>query len=389
MTPKVRLRERPIRVALLHNIISPHVIPLFALLSKDPLLELKVYFFAKSEANRRWDSSDILPFRHEILPRLSIRFGRSDIFTYHINYTIVNKLIKDGFDVLLAAGWDSLASQAGFFLARMLRRPYIQWSGSTAYEKSWRRTITLPLVKAMVRGSAACVAYGTRARDYLISLGASPDRVHIAYNTVDVGWFGEQADRIRAQRDEIRRQLGLGPGPVILFVGQLIERKGVRDLVEAYSQVERKRPEAQLLLVGYGPLESELRAYLSTRYPGRARVTGHVPIPDLPRYYVVSDCFVLPSHEEVWGLVLNEAAASGLPLVTTEPVGAGPDLINPGINGFIVPASSPAAIADAVLAALDDSEQMGRASRSIVRKATYQQNVDAIRSAISSTLPGA
>jgi glycosyltransferase involved in cell wall biosynthesis len=367
-----------VRLALLHNIISPHVVPLFQLLSRDPDVDLTVYFFSETDVNRRWETTIGDRFRYRVLPHLALRTGRTDLYTYFINPTVVSALLRDGFDALISVGWDSFAALAAFCLCKLKGRPYILWSGSTAYEPSWRRTLTLPLVRTIVRGSDGYVAYGSRARDYLVSLGANREKIAIAYNTVDVAWYQSQAEALRPHRENIRREIGLGLGPAILYVGRLVEGKGVRDLIEAFRQVRRARPDTQLLLVGYGPLEEELRGLISDTHLEGVVMPGHVPIPQLPRFYVAADCFVLPSHAEIWGLVLNEAAAFGLPLITTDRVGGGPDLIEPGVNGFIVPVGSPGALAEAMVQALDRGGMLGRESLRVIRRATYAQNVAAV-----------
>lgn len=371
--------QPPLRVALLHNIISPHVLPLFERLGKEPGIKLKVYFLAESDQNRRWATDIGQSFDYTILPNYAIRFGRKDLYTYFVNPTVIPTLVHDGFDVLVAAGWDSFASQVMFFCSRILRKPYVQWSGSTANEPSWRRTVTLPLVKMMARGAAGCIAYGTRARQYLEDLGANPQRIAVAYNTVDVDWYQSQADALRPNRAQIRADLGLLPdGQTVLYVGQLIERKGILDLLASHKVLTKERPRVELLVVGYGPLETAVRELVERERILNVHFAGHVAIADLPRYYVASDCFVLPSHEEVWGLVLNEAAACGLPLVTTSAVGGSADLVRPGVNGFVVSAGAPQELAIAISEALDRSSEFGPESRRMIDGFTYAQNVAAI-----------
>ncbi len=378
-----------VRVALLHNIISPHVVPLFQKLSDQPGIKLKVYFLSESDRNRRWATGIGQSFDYEILPNWAIRTGRRDMHTFFVNPTIVQCLLRDGFDLVISAGWDSFAAFATFVLCRGVQKPFVLWSGSTVNEPSWRRTLTSVPVKLVVRGSARWVVYGSRAREYLVQLGADADRVHIAYNTVDVGWFSARSDELRPHRSELRGELGLAAGPVVLYVGQLIARKGAADLLAAHRLLTRRCPTAQLVLVGYGRLEAELRAHVADIGLPGVHFAGHVRLADLPRYYTAADVFVLPSHEEVWGLVLNEAAACGLPLVTTESTGAAPDLVMPGLNGQIVPAADPERLADALLEVLNRSQDMGRASRAIIAGRTYAQNVEAILAAIRATQPRA
>ena len=377
----------PTRVALLHNIVSPHVVPLFERLAREPDVDLKVYFLADTDRNRRWDTRVSDAFEHEILPHWAIRVGRRDLHTFFVNPTIVKALRRDGFDVVISVGWDSFASIGSFALCKALRKPFILWSGSTIHEPSWRRTLTLPLVRQMVRGSAAWIAYGSRAKDYLVRLGANVDRVWIAYNTVDVDWFKAQADELRLRRADIRAGLGIAAGPTVLYVGQLIERKGVLDLLAAHECLVRKMPDAQLVVVGYGMLEAEMRVRVAQRRIPGVQLAGHVPVSQLPRYYVAADCLALPSHEEVWGLVLNEAAACGLALVTTDAVGAGADLVESGVNGRVIPPGNPSRLCDALLDALENAAIMGKASQSIVERATFQQNVGAIVAAIRACVP--
>jgi glycosyltransferase involved in cell wall biosynthesis len=246
--------------------------------------------------------------------------------------------------------------------------------------------VSLPLVRTLVRGSSSWIAYGTRARDYLVQLGAAPERVFIAYNTVDVDWFRARADELRNRRSELRRELGLADRPVVLYVGQLIARKGVRDLLIAFETLAPRCDGMQLVLVGYGPLEHELRERVLRGQLERVHFAGHVPIPDLPRYYAAADVLVLPSHEEVWGLVLNEAAASGLPLVATNVVGASPDLIEPGVNGFSVPPGRPDCLAHAIGRVFERTKEMGNASRQMILSRNYMQNVEAIVQAVEAAV---
>src|ERR1700730_14323471 len=141
-----------IRVALLHNIISPHVVPLFERLAEQPGVALKVYFLAETDRNRRWETAIGRTFDYEVLTNWAVRFGGEDLFTFFINPNVVGVLLRDGFDVLISVGWDSLAAMVAFGLCRLQRKPFILWSGSTINEPSWRRTLSLPLVKQIVRG---------------------------------------------------------------------------------------------------------------------------------------------------------------------------------------------------------------------------------------------
>ena len=104
----------------------------------------------------------------------------------------------------------------------------------------------------------------------------------------------------------------------------------------------------------------------------------------LPRLYAMADVFVLPSADEPWGLVINEAMGSGLPIVASERVGAAADLIRPGYNGFRFPPGDRAALAQALRLALQDGakERMGQGSLEIIRGWGFEEDIVAVRQAL-------
>jgi len=113
----------------------------------------------------------------------------------------------------------------------------------------------------------------------------------------------------------------------------------------------------RLLIAGSGPQEAELRSQTN----GRVQLLGQLASEELPQLYASADCFVLPSRSEPWGMVLNEAAASGLPLVASEAAGGGYDLIEDGVNGYRVPVDDAPALAGALTKVAVDPEWRLRA----------------------------
>lgn len=174
-----------------------------------------------------------------------------------------------------------------------------------------------------------------RARCVVVPLGIPLDR----FANVDaqaVAWVRSEA----------------GAPPLLLFVGVFRYYKGLSYLLEAMQWVP-----ATLLLVGGGPLETELRAQGERLgLADRVRFAGRVSDKDLPAYYHAADLFVLPSCErsEAYGLSQLEAMAAGLPVVGTE-LGTGTTFVNRhGETGLVVPPKDPRALADAINALLGD-----------------------------------
>jgi glycosyltransferase involved in cell wall biosynthesis len=214
------------------------------------------------------------------------------------------------------------------------------------------------------------VAYGTQAKEYLISLGAKEEAIFFMWNTVDVEFFDEQSSALSCgELQEIKKQHRFKAEKIILYVGQLIKRKGLHYLIDAFARLKQEDNTIGLAIVGYGPQEEELRQYCLDHNIQDVYFSGYTDPFDLPQIYATADLFVLPSTEEVWGLVLNEAMACGLPVISTNVTGASIDLIQNGVNGYIVEAGNTAQLYEAMQKIMSDPERrqiMGEKSREII-----------------------
>jgi glycosyltransferase involved in cell wall biosynthesis len=157
--------------------------------------------------------------------------------------------------------------------------------------------------------------------------------------------------------------------PILLFVGRLRYYKGLETFIEAVAQV----PNAAALIAGDGPLRAALESKArALRLDDRVHFAGEVSDEALPAYFQAADCFVLPSNAraEAFGLVLLEAMAAGLPLISTE-LGTGTSFVNlHEQTGFVVPPDDPPALAMAINALLNDAalrRQFGQAAQTRVR----------------------
>lgn len=208
---------------------------------------------------------------------------------------------------------------------------------------------------------------------------------------VQVGRFSPQVDGAG-----VRHRYGLGDGPVVISVGRLVRRKGHDVLLRAWPRVLHSHPDARLLVVGDGPLRGELAEHAARRLAGSVVVTGPVPDNELPAHYAAADAFVLPCRDarrglqtEGLGLTTLEASASGLPVVVGVS-GGSPASVQPGTTGLLVDARHPGALADAVLALLDDptaAQQMGAAGRQwALRRWTWGRSADRLAAVLRDDL---
>ena len=181
---------------------------------------------------------------------------------------------------------------------------------------------------------------------------------------------GVNAQRFSPGPSDVRRQLGLRrESPVIGFVGRLTRDKGIPELIEAFASILKAEPEARLLLVGwFDDCEDALSPALRLRMEGHPRIhlTGYVV--DTAPYYRAMDLLVLPTWREGFPNVVLEAAATGIPVVTTECTGSR-DSVVPEVTGLLIPPGYPEAITESVLKLLHDParrRRMGQAARAWV-----------------------
>jgi glycosyltransferase involved in cell wall biosynthesis len=241
----------------------------------------------------------------------------------------------------------------------------------------WRRTVKNAVVPTVVDGAAEVLVVGSLARESMRARGVDADRISVVANTIDVARFGEAADELAARRDALRAEAGVGKGDVaVLSVARLAPEKGLDTLVRAVAAAND--PRLVLLLAGSGP-ERERLASLAAGHGVRLVLLPDIPWGRIVERYVLADVFSLLSRHEPWGVVVNEAAACGLPLVLSDRVGAAFDLLDDRRNGMLVPVDDAAAAAEALRALAADPERrhaMGAASREIVAEWGYEPSIE-------------
>jgi glycosyltransferase involved in cell wall biosynthesis len=183
--------------------------------------------------------------------------------------------------------------------------------------------------------SAALVG-GSKHADYLRLLGLPSDRIFLGYDAVDNTHFRLKAENLRDQKIKGRQKAGL-PEHFFLASARFVEKKNLPRLIEAYARyrVLAKGPAWDLVLLGDGPLRALLESRLSALgLNACVHVPGFRQYEELPDYYGSASAFVHASTTEQWGLVVNEAMASGLPVLISNRCGCATDLVQEGVNGF-------------------------------------------------------
>jgi glycosyltransferase involved in cell wall biosynthesis len=192
-------------------------------------------------------------------------------------------------------------------------------------------------------------AFGTRSREYLMSLGAKQERIFVPCQAAALPRsFSPQA----ALRDRLHYRQG--NAPVFLFVGRLSEEKGIGTLLEAFSGITERVPDATLRIVGTGPMGDALRQKVAdARLGASVHFLGSLQDEPLSREYFGATCMVLPSMREPWGLVTNEALSHGCPVIVSESCGCVPELVIDGVTGYAFPAGDVASLQRTMLKSIE------------------------------------
>ena len=329
------------KAAFVSVVPSPYQRDLFRALAERSEIELRVFYLESGSPDSPWPEKALAPFE-TVLPGFWFPIGHARC---HCNWRMPGW--RD-FDILVCN--TLLTSLTGQWLMRAAwhARPWIFWG-----EKPRRASALHDRLSAPLRRARAIAAIGSVAASEYHARFPQPAIVNIPYHC-------ELAPFLAQPRGQSARE------PVFLFCGQMIARKGIDVLLEAFARLDRGR----LLLVGREAELPQLLAPLSAAVRERIEFAGFQPPEELPRFFAKADVFVLPSRHDGWGVVVNQALGAGLPILCSDRVGAGADLVEPEVNGLRVAAGSADALAAAMRRCLDEPERLrewGGASRERAR----------------------
>lgn len=319
-----------------------------------------------------WDVPLLDGYRHEWLDNVAADPG-VDRFAGCNTPEIGHRLAQGEFDACIVCGWYLKSYLQTIRASRRLGVPVLVRGDSqlnTARRRLTRIAKALPYRWLMSRIDAHLYV-GQRNHDYLRHYGARPEQLFFAPHFVDNDRFAAGAAHARqtGQAQRLRTMWGASEQTkVLLFAGKLLPRKRAADFIDAVVSLARAREDIVGVIVGSGPEESALRARAAST--DRVRFEGFQNQSQMPARYAAADCLVLPSDgSETWGLVVNEAMATGLPAIVSDQVGCGPDLIEHGETGFVYPMGDVAALA----AQCRQIVQMRHADADLIRGAVLRR----------------
>lgn len=243
--------------------------------------------------------------------------------------------------LILTAGYAHLPMVLSSLILRKTGARSVVMFDSNRFD-SPRKGIFESMKRFVLSSFDGALIAGTNSRNYLTDLGMSPFRMELACDVVDNDSIASQVASVRMERQ---------PPPCFLFVGRFIEKKNLPLLLSAY-QCYRSRCRAgtalPLVLCGSGPVEKDIRKLVDNSYIECIEFAGYIDHPEIYEYYQRARALILPSTQEQWGLVVNEALASGVPVLASDACGCVPELVRDGATGWAFPSGETDALAKAM-----------------------------------------
>ena len=396
----------PYRVAYLVSHPIQYQAPLLRYIVANSDIELTAFFLSdfsvKSYQDEgfgtavEWDVPLLEGYPSEVLPALGDNQRLSALRPFV--YGLARRLKAGRFDALWMHGYAHQANLRALFAAKSLGmkvflRTDSQLASSTANPlKSWLKARLLRRLFLSVDGFLTA---GTLNRDYFRHFGVPAEKMFLLPFAVDNEFFQRQAAEARPGREQLRAALGLSPGrPVVLFASKFQRRKRAGDLLEAYRRLSadgKAEPHPYLLFVGDGEQRAELEARAEGLGWSSVRFLGFKNQSELPPLFALCDVFVLPADSEPWGLIVNEVMNAAKPVIVTDQVGAVPDLVRDGENGYVVPVGDVDALAGRLRDVLSDparARRMGECGLKIIQDWGFREDVAGLRRALDATVGG-
>lgn len=229
---------------------------------------------------------------------------------------------------------------------------------------------------------------GIQTKEYLLDFGFHEDRLFIGNMAADTAGLAKSVtEQTEYDTNQLKNKYGL-TGKVFLYVGQLIPRKGIFELLNAWKRFESKVPGQSLVLLGKGEQFEAVQNFIAENDLKNIYLPGQVDYSEVVRFYAVADIFVMPTLEDNWSLVVPEAMSCSLPVICSKYNGCWPEMIKPE-NGWVFDPHNNSDFDNVLLTAWDNREhweKMGTESFQIVEKYSPEKIAEKIFQACKITL---
>lgn len=351
------------RVLFIANYPSPYRVHFYDELSKH--VDVTVLFSDRLEEKVTRDAAWFVESkgtsRFVQLKKCILTVGGRDLCTDVIPW------VKKQFDAIIVCGYSSPTAILAMAYMRLRKiRFYMEVDGGLIREDSKLKYMAKRLLVTLPN---AWISSGKHTTDYLKHYGAKEDAVEYYPFTSLFAADIPESTTTQDEKQRLRKEMKMPEKKIIISVSRFIPSKRLDMLIHSAADLGG---EVGVYLIGGEPTESFLRIQ-KERNATNVHFVGFCKKEELTKYYRAADMFALPTQTDVWGLVINEAMAYGLPIVTTDRCVAGLELVEDGVNGYLVPINDQEALTQKICAVLEsDYRSMGAASLEKIRPYTLE-----------------
>lgn len=298
---------------------------------------------------------------HRVRLKKTLGAGETDLCLEVISW------LKKQWDAIVVCGYSTPTAMLAIFWMKLHRIPFwMEVDGGLIRESSGVR---YQYKKLLISAAQYWLGTGNGTTEYLVHYGAKRERVFV-YPFTSL-YERDILPRVMSLQEKktLRAALGMKEEKILVYVGRFTREKGMDDLLQAAVELE---PGIGVYFIGGEGSQAHLD-FCRERDLKHVHFVGFKQKDALLEYYKAADAMVLPTHSDVWGLVVNEAMANGLPVITTDQCVAGMELIEDGVNGYIVPVQDHARLVEKIHALLSgDYAAMGAAALETIRPYTLE-----------------
>lgn len=336
----------------------------------------------------KWDIPMLDGYDYEFLPNISLKPNLSNFWGL-INPGVIKYLKKEYCDAVWIHGWNSFTNWIVMITCFLRGIPVLIRGESNLLHKSFflKENIKKLVLKNLFKKIAGFLSIGTLNTEFYKSYGVREEKIFLVPYTVDNDYFISKSKELELMKKELKVKYGIPKDfPVILFSGKLSSVKDPMILLRAFMIVS-KEIKSVLVFVGDGVLKNKLESYVRNYSVENVYFMEFKNQSELPEFYSMSDIFVLPSIYEPWGLVVNESMCFKLPVIVSDKVGAGGDLVKDGINGYIFKTKDVNDLSGYLKVLLlneEDRKKMGSKSLEIITNWSYDTDVKGVKTLLES-----
>lgn len=370
--------KKNIRINYLTGYLSPHLQPLLNAFGEHPCVDLKVWYCAAQMHFREWNPLPRPAHAHVISRKNAWKAIHPEL---HFDWSVIKFIKENECDLTLISEADIPTLRLAIHYLNHSHRP---WALRGERPQLWHGSLLRQIAGTLVRyyplkTARGIIANGTwNAGIYRELCPWGTPVLSVPYYLDTDTYEGSSPDQPAVsfphctqprENNECR----------FIYVGSLTYRKGVDRLARIFKSVAPLAEHASLYIVGEGPLLGTMKDILGAGLKDRVFFLGNVEMELVPKLLKMSDVFVFPTQFDGWGMVVNEAMACGLPVITTKTCGAAHDLVSDGQNGFLLEPSDDRGFIDKMIYLANNPiivKQMGCESKVVIARHTPEKGAE-------------